>query len=279
MKSSEYLNDAETASSRPKYVDPDYSEASYFVWHKEKTGEEMDASFTTWYNTNSEKICNSENSQGFFSKIKESLREWGAQYSQKNGYDLLARDDVKLETKSFESLKEKIYRKNFKKFQEEKSEGLATQTNLFEKINDTVRGLIVVKYLDAVDFLAIKISELAKERGVTCELVKEARGEGYFAIHLYYMVEYEVAGRDWNPIKVKCSIEVQIATQLQDVIRKLTHKQYEINRLIFSKKAKDPWQWRYTEDEFFLNGLGHTIHYLEGMILEIRDNKCKGTTR
>ena len=35
------------------------------------------------------------------------------------------------------------------------------------------------------------------------------------------------------------------------------------------------WQWDYKSDEFSANYLGHILHYVEGMIVEIREKQKK----
>ncbi len=39
------------------------------------------------------------------------------------------------------------------------------------------------------------------------------------------------------------------------------------------KRTDKIWQWDYKCDEFLPNYLGHIIHYIEGMIMEVRDRK------
>ena len=65
---------------------------------------------------------------------------------------------------------------------------------------------------------------------------------------------------------------MQITTQLQEVIRKLLHKHYESRR---KRTTPDElkWQWDYKSDEFSANYLGHILHYIEGMIMEVRDKQ------
>ena len=38
-------------------------------------------------------------------------------------------------------------------------------------------------------------------------------------------------------------------------------------------KENVKWQWNYKGDEFTANYLGHILHYVEGMIMEIRDKQ------
>ena len=35
------------------------------------------------------------------------------------------------------------------------------------------------------------------------------------------------------------------------------------------------WQWDYTNDRFNTNYLGHIVHYVEGMIVQLRDKQMK----
>jgi hypothetical protein len=52
----------------------------------------------------------------------------------------------------------------------------------------------------------------------------------------------------------------------------LLHKYYEERRKkIGAEDVK--WQWNYKTDEFVANYLGHILHYVEGMIMEIRDKQ------
>ena len=69
-------------------------------------------------------------------------------------------------------------------------------------------------------------------------------------------------------------IEIQITTQLQDVIRKLLHIYYEERR---KKITEDDikWQWDYKSDEFVANYLGHILHYVEGMIMDVRSKQAE----
>lgn len=35
------------------------------------------------------------------------------------------------------------------------------------------------------------------------------------------------------------------------------------------------WQWDYESDEFIPNYLGHILHYIEGMIMEVRKREVQ----
>ena len=54
----------------------------------------------------------------------------------------------------------------------------------------------------------------------------------------------------------------------------MLHRYYEENRVNLSNDDII-WQWDYTKPEFTTNYLGHILHYLEGMIMEVRDKKME----
>ena len=49
------------------------------------------------------------------------------------------------------------------------------------------------------------------------------------------------------------------------------HKYYEEKRGKVSLAVERVWQWDYESDEFIPNYLGHRLHYVEGMIMDIRE--------
>ena len=69
---------------------------------------------------------------------------------------------------------------------------------------------------------------------------------------------------------VEIEVELQVTTQLQELIRSLLHVHYEKRRKEH-EALEEQWQWDYKSDEFATNYLGHILHYVEGMIVEVRD--------
>lgn len=116
-----------------------------------------------------------------------------------------------------------------------------TPGNWYTKVNDIVRTLIIVKYLDGVDFVQDKIKSLCDYHVQKCRVYFEAREEGYYTAHLYTKRSFNIPKITWDTEEVNISIEIQITTQLQEVIRKLLHKYYE-NRTETVKKENTKWQ-------------------------------------
>jgi hypothetical protein len=155
-------------------------------------------------------------------------------------------------------------------FPEEPENGWILPTNWYEKINDILRTTIVVKYLDGVEYLAKKLEGFCKDELRLighCRFV--SRLDGYYAAHLYFGMEFEIPKFEWDTEKVYTSVEIQITTQVKELIKELLHVYYERNRLAVPSD-EELWAWRFEDKEFSTNYLGHIIHYVEGMIAGIR---------
>ena len=110
--------------------------------------------------------------------------------------------------------------------------------NWFHKINDIIRTLIEVRYLDGVEFLLENIKTNCKAQKIPFKAFLEAREEGYYAAHLYVKRKFEIPKVTWDTEFIELNIEIQITTQLQEVIRKLLHSYYEDRRKKSKKAAK-----------------------------------------
>ena len=198
-------------------------------------------------------------------------------YWVKTGYPLLVEQNgLQLLRKSFDSFLVKTFRKNIlenSKWPDPPPSGWLLPENWFSRINDIVRTLLVVKYFDGVTFAADEIVRLFESNQRTCEAHLEARTEGYYAAHLYALFPVSIPRLDWDTQSVIVSLELQITTQVQEVIRRLLHAYYEERRVSATSKESPSWQWDYKSPEFSANYLGHVLHYVEGMIVEIRDRQ------
>ena len=196
---------------------------------------------------------------------------------EKKGYQLLMSDpkDLVLDVKKFDPFLLKTGRKNV--FENEvwpgkPDGGWITPDNWYTRINDIVRTMIVVKYLDGVAVLVERLQQLCNSHELKPTLDWEARDEGYYAAHLYVEKEYSIPTLDFGSQKIPIKVEIQVTTQLQESIYKLTHKYYEERRKKM-KETTSKWQWEYESDEFIPNYLGHILHYVEGMIMEVRNRE------
>ena len=142
----------------------------------------------------------------------------------------------------------------------------------FEQSWDIIRTRFVVRYLDGVEHLARRLEKCAIDNGLEPRRIEHAQEWGYYAMHVQVPQAFKVQTLTFEGEDARSSnVEIQITTELQEVVTNLTHKYFE------QRRKADPdadiasqWQWRYSEEEFVPNYLGHMIHALEGMIMQRR---------
>ncbi|MDE0453924.1 MAG: hypothetical protein OXJ63_01290 [Gammaproteobacteria bacterium] len=209
--------------------------------------------------------------------LNDNLVTMNQRYLVKTGYPLfVTQNGLRLYRKSFDSFLVKTFRKNVlnnAEWPDPPPNGWLLPENWFTRINDIVRTLLVVKYLDGVTFAAAEIVQLFESNQRDCEAHFEARTEGYYAAHLYASFPVTIPRVDWDTQGVIVPLELQITTQVQEVIRRLLHAYYEERRVTITSEESESWQWDYKSPEFSANYLGHVLHYVEGMIVEIRDRQ------
>jgi len=252
--------------------------SEYKKWLKEEHEIEISDRTRAYYDSVTTKIKQDLDKSDFWVQLTDNLGEYDGEYLAKTGYHLLIPGTKpELNIKPFDSFLLKTFRKNVlenKNWPDCPEGGWVLPNTWYSDINDIVRTLFVVKYLDGVEFLINKVKCLCEQHNTVCKVFLEAREEGYYAAHLYTKREFEIPKVTWDTERVNVSFEIQITTQLQEVIRKLLHRYYEDRR----KRVKEEdmkWQWNYKSDEFVASYLGHILHYVEGMIIEIRE-KQKG---
>ncbi len=252
----------------------------YLQWLKIVHDIDIDNRYREYYETVTLKLKNDFVSSDFWTTLLDKTGEYDEEYTLAKGYPLfIPKFQPELLTKEFDSFILKTFRRNILEndnWPNPPYGGWYLPNNWFERINDILRTLFVVKYLDGVDFLSTKLADISSLKKMPCRNCYEAREEGYYAVHVYIKKEFEIVDQKWDTQKIKISIEIQITTQLQEVIRKLLHSYYEKRRKSVSQQSKK-WQWDYTSDEFSTNYLGHILHYVEGMIMELRE-KQEGKT-
>lgn len=83
-----------------------------------------------------------------------------------------------------------------------------------------------------------------------------------------------VDGNGVRNLDTEMMVEVQLTTQLQEVLYDLTHGLYEELRIKIEEPIA-PWQWDYSSPRFKPSYMGHTLHMLEAIILEVRNWNTK----
>ena len=238
---------------------------NYKKWLKDRHDVDIDNIIYNNYDSVTLKMKDQFEKSNFWNAIITDFIKLDQEYYLKSkGYYLfMDKNYPTIYTKSFDSFLLKTYRKNVlnnKNWPDEPAGGWILPGNWYLNINDVIRTLFVVKYLDGVDFLVRKLESYSEKYNLPHEVHLEAREEGYYAAHLYTKLKFEIPNIEWDTEQIDATIEIQVTTQLQDVIRRLLHKYYEDNRIKI--KGNDNWQWNYKSDEFSANYLGHILHYV-----------------
>jgi ppGpp synthetase/RelA/SpoT-type nucleotidyltranferase len=256
----------------------------YIRWWNENFDDQIDFGARKLYRDISTKVKYRFDHSDEFMTLIHQLHNYDAEYKRNFGYDLLMKspEEINLSIKEWEQFILKVWRKNVVQNTNWNNEnwdkeickpngGWITPSNWFEKIHDIVRTRIVVKYFDGVELLLNKMCDHFLSHSCQIDPDWEAREEGYYAAHLNVTREYEIPiGLEIQ--KRKVSIEIQITTQMKDVITDLTHKYYERKRETLTQ-PNIKWQWDYNSDEFSPNFIGHILHYIEGELMQIRNRE------
>ena len=254
----------------------------YKKWLKFKHSVHLSDKSRNHYDAVAAKIKERFIGSAFWKSVTENIKRYSQEYFISTSYHLSPNDTIpEFATKPYDAFILKTFRINVLKntnWPEPPGDGWLLPDNWFLRTNDIVRTYFIVKYLDGVEYLAGKLNELSHSNGHATKLDFEAKDEGYYAAHFYVYYKCEVPTVSWKTEKLIVPIEIQITTQLQEVIRKMLHNYYETKR----KEIEIPdlkWQWDYRSDEFSTNYLGHILHYVEGMIMEVRNKQKRGPVK
>lgn len=257
-------------SAKPKSV------PEYVRWLKDRHGLEISDRIRTHYDAVAGRLERDFTASQFWTALGDALKTFHEQYVVATGYPLF-RSFVrpKVLTKPFESFLMKTFSRNVTNnvnWPDAPPGDWLLHPQWFSDVNDTLRARFEVKYLDGVAFLADRLVELGESAGFGMNLLLQARPEGYYAAHIDARREFEIPMLTWNTERRLISVELQITTQLQEVILQLTHKFYEERRRRHTRPGI-AWQWDYSSLEFVGNYLGHILHYVEGMIMDVREKQ------
>jgi len=95
--------------------------------------------------------------------------------------------------------------------------------------------------------------------------------KGYYAYHFYVFIPVEIATPNLESRTISMRIEIQISSQLQEVLRKITHEFYEQRRNSVEADAQQ-WKWDFQSNQFRAGYVSHTLHLIEAIIVQLRDD-------
>jgi hypothetical protein len=184
-------------------------------------------------------------------------------------------DEFRVLRKPYESAVVKSFRINIlrnKAFPNPPADGWITPSNWYTRFDDLVRGTLVCRFLDGPKLLAGALGEYAGSLGLDSRHVPRSTDDGYYAFHQYTRFPAEVVDADWETQETKVELEIQLTTQLQEVLRELTHPLYEEARIATARRD-DGWKWDHDSPRFRTSYLGHTLHMIEAVIVQVRDSR------
>ena len=251
--------------ARPSYED-------YLYWHKQELGDELESvDLSSRYQANVTLLKSSFETHSFMTALSEhfsTLAKQGLfQGSPKTPEIILA-------LKPYPSLLNKLFRLNClwnRSWPTSPQNGWICYNDLYSRVDDLVRTTIICKYLDGPEIVARNIEAAAKASGLDASCSPKATDTGYYGWHAYVRFPQKLMIGD-KGVDLTAITEFQIITQLQAVLRDLTHRFYETARSS-PTVARNQSRWNYTADSFRAEYLGHTLHLVDAMILELRDTQ------
>ncbi len=255
----------------------------YSTWFKNHVGGDLaNREAERLYTLNAGNARTSVTAHQFFAGLDAHIEETCQSYKQEFHSELLmtSLDEITLSVKTYASVVNKSYRENILnngKFPQPPEQGWVTPANWYGKLNDIIRYRIVCKFIDGPEFLAKSLCLLAENCGVRSETKQHNKEGGYYAYHFYVWIPVGLLVPHENTVQsfdTEMRVEIQLTTQLQEVLYDLTHDIYEELR-ISSGSQSSSWQWDYSSPRFKPSYMGHTLHMLEAIILEVRDKNME----
>ena len=263
--------------SVPKTLD------EYIVWAAENIGSDFaDSKSKRFYEVNLSNFFNSISEHAFFRGLNIELEKAETEYrSATNSELLMEKSTPRLLQKPYSSAVDKSFRVNVlwnTSFPEQPKRGWVTTDNLPFYFNDTIRCCIVCKFIDGPRFVTDRLMTYAKSLGLDRRRYSQERDDGYYAHHYYVRFPVKTVDKNWRENETDIEVEVQVTTQLQDVLRSLTHTFYQANRLTPDEDSSK-WKWDFASNRFRVGYLSHTLHLLESIILQSRNEVASGKTK
>ena len=260
------------------------SEPDYIEWAKSTLNIDFKSDRTRLqYKQTAAYAQNSLQEHQFFKGLDTFIKECGIQYTSSTRSPLLMTEaPVTFYQKTYDSAINKSFRQNCvlnKKFPEPpNSDGWVTPANWFSRFNDILRTTIVCKYIDGPKMLAESLQKHATAHKLKSRLYSQQSDDGHYAYHFYIFMPLDLVLENGDVKKIDIQVEIQLTTQLQEVLREMTHRFYENTRIVRREKDATAWKWEHQSSRFRTSYLSHTLHLLEAIIVELRDSANAATS-
>ena len=188
--------------------------------------------------------------------------------------------ELSLLIKPFASTVDKLYRSNIlynRQYPDPPSDGGIEPSQFYEKIEDLLRTRLVCKYMDGPRFVCDDLKQFCDQNGIQSKFRELSTAAGYYAWHFYVQVSVELM-LDTQVVPKAIWIEIQISTQLAEVLTALTHELYEARRSLGPGPKDNDWKWDASSHDFRSAYLGHGLHLIEGVIQNLKDDLLQQPT-
>src|ERR1043166_133249 len=188
--------------------------------------------------------------------------------------------DFSFVTKPYPSVIDKTYRVNCnwnRAFPRQPPDDWTTSSNWFAKFDDLVRTTLVCRYIDGPEIVCKALAAAATQHGLLARFEPRATNDGYYAYHFYARIPVSLMTGGGAIRDTSVEVEVQVTTQLQEILRDLTHSFYRAQRL-GTRRPLSIERWEFDTSRFRASYLAHTLHLIEGMIVQLR-NEVPDATR
>jgi ppGpp synthetase/RelA/SpoT-type nucleotidyltranferase len=209
----------------------------------------------------------------FWTTLIDALPDLADRFYGRTTYLMRTADAPLVSVKPWASFWFKSYRRNVldnPHWPESPDGGWWTPDRWHTTAKDVLRTRIVVRYLDAVVEVVQLLARLARRIGHRYEIDYEATDLGYYAAHVVIFRRFEVPARTFGTVRLVAPVEIQVTTEVKDVVQELLHKYYDEARRSAAFPYDPQSRWNYDSDEFRSSYLGHMAHYLEGIIMNLR---------
>lgn len=231
-----------------------------------------DRSLQTWINTNIETARSQIQQHDIVAFVEKMVTDHQAT-SHREQINVVSRD-FQLHVKSYPSIVSKLYRMNVlnnRRFDQPPKGGWIKPRNMFGKINDLVRSTIVCRHIDEPAKISLEIVKQATALGLKASSRVQTKDEGYYAHHVYLSVPVNLVDQNWQQFAESILLEIQVTTEMQHMLYELTHRFYDEERNI-AQADPHSWKWDYRSARFSASYLSHTLHLVEGMILQLYED-------
>jgi hypothetical protein len=255
--------------SGPETVD------EYVAWAAKTLGIDFAAPASrNQYETNVQNAQNAVQNSLFMREFPAFLAKQEEEHQKRTGAGLLMLSELTVHRKPFSSAVTKSFRINVLRnngFPNPPNDGWITPDNWYGRFPDLVRSTLVCRFLDGPKGLALALDEYAKSMGLTGRHIPRNTDDGYYAFHQHTGFPVDIVDANWQTQATTVEFEIQLTTQLQEVLRDLTHPLYERARVATGQRD-DHWKWEHDTLRFRTSYLGHTLHMIEAVIVQVRDS-------